>query len=59
VNIICNLIRLIVSFRKNLLRYAFTSALVSILNNGTALPMTGVMAACAVSAFIISIIGTG
>ncbi len=37
---------------------AFTSALVSILNNGTALPMTGVMAACAVTAFIIAIIGT-
>ncbi len=37
---------------------AFTSALVSFLNNGTALPMTGVMAACAVSAFIIALIGT-
>ncbi len=37
---------------------AFTSALVSILNNGTALPMTGVMAACSVTAFIIAIIGT-
>lgn len=36
---------------------AFTSALVSVLNNGTALPMTGVMAACAVTAFIISLVG--
>ncbi len=32
---------------------AFTSALVSFLNNGTALPMTGVMASCAVVSFII------
>lgn len=36
---------------------AFTSALVSFLNNGTALPMSGVMAACAVTAFIVSLIG--
>jgi DHA1 family bicyclomycin/chloramphenicol resistance-like MFS transporter len=37
---------------------AFTSALVSVLNNGTALPMTGVMAACAFTAFLISVIGS-
>lgn len=37
---------------------AFTSALVSILNNGTALPMTGVMAACAITAFLISVFGS-
>lgn len=36
---------------------AFTSALVSFLNNGTALPMSGVMAACAVTAFIVSMVG--
>jgi len=36
---------------------AFTSALVSMLHNGTALPMTGVMACCAVLSFIIVMIG--
>jgi DHA1 family bicyclomycin/chloramphenicol resistance-like MFS transporter len=36
---------------------AFTSALVSYLNNGTALPMTGVMASCALSAFVIVLAG--
>jgi DHA1 family bicyclomycin/chloramphenicol resistance-like MFS transporter len=36
---------------------AFTSALVSYLNNGTAVPMSGVMASCALTAFIILIIG--
>lgn len=36
---------------------AFTSALVSFLSNGTALPMTGVMACCAVSSFIILKVG--
>jgi MFS transporter, DHA1 family, multidrug resistance protein len=34
-----------------------TSALVSILNNKTALPMTGVMAACAISSFTVLMIG--
>jgi MFS transporter, DHA1 family, multidrug resistance protein len=37
---------------------ALMSALVSVLHNGTALPMTGVMAACAVSSYIILKIGT-
>jgi DHA1 family bicyclomycin/chloramphenicol resistance-like MFS transporter len=37
---------------------AFTSALVSILNNHTALPMTGVMACCAIGSFSILNIGT-
>ncbi|MGI8637074.1 MAG: multidrug effflux MFS transporter, partial [Segetibacter sp.] len=36
---------------------AFTSALVSYLNNGTAIPMTGVMACCAFTAFMTLIIG--
>ncbi|TDH26514.1 Bcr/CflA family efflux MFS transporter [Segetibacter sp. 3557_3] len=36
---------------------ASTSALVSLLSNGTALPMTGVMAACAISSFSILLIG--
>ena len=36
---------------------AFTSALVSYLNNGTALPMTGVMAGCALVSFTILLIG--
>lgn len=36
---------------------ALTSALVSILSNGTALPMTGVMACCAISSFIILKVG--
>ena len=30
-----------------------TSVIVSVLSNGTALPMTGVMASCAISSFII------
>jgi DHA1 family bicyclomycin/chloramphenicol resistance-like MFS transporter len=37
---------------------AFTSALVSFLNNHTALPMTGVMACCAFGSFAILNIGT-
>lgn len=37
---------------------ALTSALVSILSNGTALPMTGVMACCAISSFIILKVGS-
>lgn len=36
---------------------AFTSALVSYINNGTALPMTGVMASCAFVAFLILLVG--
>jgi len=36
---------------------AFTSALVSILHNHTALPMTGVMAACALLSFSVVMIG--
>ena len=36
---------------------AFTSALVSFLNNGTALPMTGVMASCATVSFIVLLVG--
>ncbi|MEO7960004.1 MAG: Bcr/CflA family multidrug efflux MFS transporter [Ginsengibacter sp.] len=36
---------------------AFTSALVSILHNQTALPMAGVMAACAICSFIILLAG--
>jgi DHA1 family bicyclomycin/chloramphenicol resistance-like MFS transporter len=36
---------------------AVSTALVSILNNGTAIPMTAVMCACAVSSFIILLIG--
>ena len=36
---------------------AFTSALVSFLSNHTALPMTGVMAACAITSFCILMIG--
>ncbi|MDB5246454.1 MAG: multidrug effflux transporter [Segetibacter sp.] len=36
---------------------AFTSALVSLLSNGTALPMTGVMACCAIISFSIVMIG--
>ena len=36
---------------------AFTSAMVSYLNNGTAIPMAGVMASCAFCAFLILIIG--
>lgn len=36
---------------------ALTAALVSILSNGTALPMTGVMACCAISSFVILQIG--
>jgi len=36
---------------------ALTSAMVSVLSNGTALPMTGVMACCAVSSFIILKVG--
>jgi len=36
---------------------AFTSAIVSILHNHTALPMTGVMACCAVLSFLIVMIG--
>jgi DHA1 family bicyclomycin/chloramphenicol resistance-like MFS transporter len=34
-----------------------TSAMVSILNNQTALPMTGIMAACAVSSFVVLMVG--
>jgi MFS transporter, DHA1 family, multidrug resistance protein len=34
-----------------------TSAMVSILNNKTALPMTGVMAACAISSFMVLMVG--
>ncbi len=36
---------------------AFTSAMVSFLNNHTALPMTGVMSCCALTAFVILLIG--
>ncbi|GEO11426.1 hypothetical protein SAE01_39220 [Segetibacter aerophilus] len=36
---------------------AFTSALVSYLTNGTAIPMTGVMACCALTAFMILVVG--
>ena len=36
---------------------ALTSAIVSILSNGTALPMAGVMAVCAVTSFTILILG--
>jgi DHA1 family bicyclomycin/chloramphenicol resistance-like MFS transporter len=36
---------------------AFTSALVSYLSNGTAIPMTGVMASCALTAFAILMVG--
>jgi DHA1 family bicyclomycin/chloramphenicol resistance-like MFS transporter len=35
-----------------------TSALVSILNNKTALPMTGIMAVCAISSFTVLMVGT-
>lgn len=38
---------------------ALTSAIVSWLANGTVLPMTGVMAACALSAFTVLLIGRG
>lgn len=37
---------------------AFTSALVSLLHNETALPMSGVMASCAVSSFIVLLAGS-
>jgi DHA1 family bicyclomycin/chloramphenicol resistance-like MFS transporter len=37
---------------------AATSALVSFLSNSTALPMTGVMAACALSSFTILLLGS-
>ena len=37
---------------------AFTSALVSMLSDHTALPMTGIMAACAVTSFCILLIGS-
>jgi DHA1 family bicyclomycin/chloramphenicol resistance-like MFS transporter len=37
---------------------AGTSALVSVLNNHTAIPMTGVMAACALTSFTILMIGS-
>jgi len=37
---------------------AFTSALVSVLSNHTALPMTGVMACCAITSFTILMIGS-
>jgi DHA1 family bicyclomycin/chloramphenicol resistance-like MFS transporter len=37
---------------------AFASAMVSILNNGTALPMTGIMAACTVCALILLFTGS-
>ncbi|MBS1600480.1 MAG: multidrug effflux MFS transporter [Bacteroidetes bacterium] len=37
---------------------AFTSALVSFLSNHTALPMTGVMACCAVTGFTVLTVGT-
>ena len=37
---------------------AFTSALVSFLSNHTALPMTGVMASCALTAFTVLTVGT-
>jgi DHA1 family bicyclomycin/chloramphenicol resistance-like MFS transporter len=37
---------------------ALTSAIVSFLSNGTALPMTGIMACCAISSFIILKVGT-
>lgn len=37
---------------------AFTSALVSLLNNNTALPMSGVMAACAVTSFFVLMAGS-
>ena len=37
---------------------AFTSALVSMLSNGTAMPMTGVMACCAITSFAILMIGS-
>jgi len=36
---------------------AFTSALVSYLNNGTAVPMAGVMAGCALTSFTILMVG--
>ena len=36
---------------------ALTSGLVSFLTNGTALPMTGVMASCALLSFFILLIG--
>ena len=36
---------------------ALTSAMVSVLSNGTAVPMTGVMACCAISSFIILKLG--
>jgi MFS transporter, DHA1 family, multidrug resistance protein len=36
---------------------ACTSALVSFLQNNTALPMTGVMACCAIGAFVVNIVG--
>ena len=38
---------------------AFTSAMVSWLSNGTVIPMTGVMAACATAAFTVLMIGRG
>jgi len=37
---------------------AFTSALVSFLSNHTALPMTGVMACCALTGFTVLAVGT-
>ncbi len=37
---------------------AFTSACVSFLNNHSALPMTGVMAVCALSSFVVLTVGT-
>jgi DHA1 family bicyclomycin/chloramphenicol resistance-like MFS transporter len=37
---------------------AFTSAMVSFLNNGTPLPMTGVMMTCAIASFTVLIIAT-
>jgi len=36
---------------------AISTALVSILNNGTAMPMAAVMCACAVGSFLVLIIG--
>lgn len=36
---------------------ALTSAIVSLLSNGTALPMTGVMAVCAITSFVILMVG--
>jgi len=36
---------------------AFTSALVSMLHNETALPMAGIMACCAITSFIVLLLG--